>query len=237
MRNKNKLWLSQVVANIPNDKPIIFWDTCALVDVARIPHSTKKFTLQNLEQYEQIAQWIEDGRVISLTSDVVSGEFDAHYSDEYAAMVAEQTKRKNQIKEFTQYLLNPAKRNKIETTVDQLNIQNRLGMLTNKICKNTTVMRHEGEYVRFADYRTRKKMAPAYNKGEYKDCYIWGTFMAVLKRLHPTNICYFITTNPRDYMQGNATTTQIVADCNSVNGNITFHIGELYSKLNHVLNP
>ena len=75
MKNKNKLWLSQVAANIPNDRPIIFWDTCALVDVARIPHSTKKFTLQDLEQYEQIAQWIEEGRVISVTSDVVSALF------------------------------------------------------------------------------------------------------------------------------------------------------------------
>lgn len=237
MKQKNKLFLSQVVANIPNDKPIIFWDACALVDIARIPHSTKGFTYQNLEQYEAIAHWIEEGKVISMTSDIVTSEFDTHYSREYAAMIREQNNRKNLIKGFSVFLQNVARRTRVDNAVDQLNIQNRFGSLTTRICKQTTVMRLEKEHMRFADYRTRQKIAPACKKGEYKDCYIWGTYLAVLKRLQPANLCYFITTNPKDYRQGTATTAQIAADCNSVNGHITFHIGELYSRLSRAVNP
>lgn len=152
-------------------------------------------------------------------------------------MIAEQTRRKTLVKDFSQYLLSSKRKNRIDNAVEQLNIQNRFGNLVNKICKNTTVMRLEQEHVKFADFRTRKKIAPACNKGEYKDCYIWGTYMAVLKKLHSTNVSYFITTNPRDYMQGSTTTAQIMADCSVVNGNIIFHIGKLYSELKNLINP
>ena len=53
-----------------------------------------------------IAHWIEEGKVISMTSDIVTSEFDAHYSREYAAMIREQNNRKNLIKGFSVFLQN-----------------------------------------------------------------------------------------------------------------------------------
>ena len=54
-----KIWLSQASTNIARNKPIIFWDTCALLDILRIPLLDRpQFNPQTLQAYEQIESWI-----------------------------------------------------------------------------------------------------------------------------------------------------------------------------------
>lgn len=239
MKRKNRIWLSQANANLAANKPIIFWDTCALVDIIRIPHSTKNFTIQDLQKYEDIALWLEGGLIQSVTSDLVNIEFDEHYAREYSNLLQEQEKRKDSIKNFSQYIINRVKKNKINTTIDTLNIQNRFGILTQRICRQTTLIREENIHARFADYRTRHKMAPAANKGEYKDCYIWGTYLSTIKAVNPSVYCAFITTNPKDYGKQGAIDSLIQNDCNSVspNAHITFFIGQLHAELRRIVAP
>lgn len=216
---------------------MIFWDTCALVDIIRIPHSTKNFTLATLQQYEKIAQWLEEGKIISITSDIVRTEFNEHYIDEHAKLLSEQNKRIIKIKDFTQYLPSAAKAQNINNSVDRLKVKKRLEQLTDRICKQTYIMRLESSYAKFDDYRIRKKLAPASSKGEFKDCYIWGTFLSVLKELNSTCDTYFVTTNPADYASGGRIFTQIETDCITSGGTLILHIGQLYSLLNNVINP
>lgn len=100
MKRKNRIWLSQANANLAANKPIIFWDTCALVDIIRIPHSTKNFTIQDLQKYEDIALWLEDGFIQSVTSDIVNIEFDEHYAREYSNLLQEQKSVRIVLKTF-----------------------------------------------------------------------------------------------------------------------------------------
>lgn len=239
MKRKNRIWLSQAAANLDANKPLIFWDTCALVDIIRIPHSTKNFTIQDLNKYEDIARWLEEGVIQSVTSDLVGIEFDEHYTEEYSNLLREQDKRKNAIKHFSQYITKTMKKTRIESAVDSLNIQNRFGILTKRICNQTTLMRQENAHARFADYRTRYKMAPASNKGEYKDCYIWGTYLATIKAINPNVYCAFITTNPKDYGKGSTIDQSIQNDCNTVspNAHISFFIGQIHSEIKRIVEP
>lgn len=239
MKRKNRIWLSQANTNLVANKPIIFWDTCALVDIIRIPHSTKNFTIQDLQKYEDIAVWLENGLIQSITSDLVNIEFDEHYTKEYSNLLTEQDRLKQNIKSFSQYIENTSKKNKIDKIINTLNIQNRFGNLTNRICRQTTLIRGENQHAKFADFRTRHKMAPAANKGEYKDCYIWGTYLSIIKAVNPSVYCSFITTNPKDYRKQGIIDQSIQNDCNSVspNAHISFFIGQLHSELKKIVEP
>lgn len=114
-----------------------------------------------MEYYEDIARWIAEGKVISVTSALESAEFDAHYSDEHNTLLKEQSKRIEFIKEFTQYLSSASSKNKINNSVDRLHIENRLECLSNKLCHHTTIIRQEDKYARMADFRTRKGIPPS----------------------------------------------------------------------------
>lgn len=101
------------------------------------------------------------------------------------------------------------------------------------------MIRGENQHAKFADFRTRHKMAPAANKGEYKDCYIWGTYLSIIKAVNPSVYCSFITTNPKDYRKQGIIDQSIQNDCNSVspNAHISFFIGQLHSELKKIVEP
>lgn len=72
----NRIFLSQVSGKLVSDKPFIFWDTCALLNLVRIPlMDRKELTLTTLRSYEYLLSEIEAGHVQSIASEVVLAEF------------------------------------------------------------------------------------------------------------------------------------------------------------------
>ena len=82
MKTNRKIWLSSAKKNIPENVPLIFWDTCALLDIVRTPIIERsKLNFNSLQAYERITDYIMDQKVISVTSEIVVKEFHEHIGD------------------------------------------------------------------------------------------------------------------------------------------------------------
>lgn len=229
------LYLSQSPQLIPNDKIMIFWDTCALLDIIRIPHRDN-LSLTDLENYERISNYITNEDIISVTSGLVLSEFYDHYQPEHDKLIQEQKKVKDSVKEYVQYMSSIKKINRITNAIDILNVEPRLTYVLNKILKKTFVLREQSIYRNFADYRLRNKMAPAAKKSEYKDCYIWGTFLELIHKINPTSpYLAFMTVNIKDYKENNQLHPHILTDCHLPSMKVIFNIGALYRDISNSL--
>lgn len=233
MKTGKKIFLSQARLHIPTNKIIVFWDTCALLDIIRIPiRDNLKFN--DLVCYERIAQYINNDNIISVTSGLVIKEFADHYQNERRNLIQAQTKLKNQVLDYTNYMISTNKKNRITSAINLLNVESRLDTVLNQILKKTFVLKEEAIYRDFADYRLRNKIAPAARKSEYKDCYIWGTFIKLVHKISPTsNYVSFISVNTKDYQDDNGRLhSHIQTDCNYLNSmKVVFNIGKLYGDL------
>lgn len=237
MKTGKKLYLSQGAGNIPDDKPMVFWDTCALLDIVRIP-VRKNLGINDLECYERIADCIEREEVVSITSGLVVREFTDHYEEEHGKLLHAQTSLKNVVGDYADYMESITKKERIKKGVALLNVEHRLVCVLSRILRHTFVLREEAVYNRFADYRVRHKMAPAAHKQEYKDCYIWGTFLELIHKLEPvSSYIAFMTTNKEDYQKGNDLFPQLVADCYKPSMHVVLHIGQLRGGIDAALNP
>lgn len=197
-----RIWLSQASTNIVRSKPIIFWDTCALLDILRIPLLDRpQLTPQTLQAYEQIESWIAANRLVSVTSDLVVREFSEHADDIVNALSAQEQKLKNDVKEQSQYMTGAKKATRIASVIDLLDIRKRVIKLVKKIWKGTYILRGQDGFALKADYRVRNYIKPSGGKESYKDCYLWICYISVLNKVNPTEPTFFFTTNPADFAE------------------------------------
>lgn len=203
MKVKKSIWSSQITVKLPSDKPLVFWDTCALVEIMRIPQMDReKFNIHTLEKYEEIAKWIRDGKLISVTSELVRTEFDKHFANEIKK-IEDQTKRyQEEIKTLSAYMQNSKKQNRVKTAIDLLECCKRCEATANTICKNTIAIKQEVVFMTAADYRVRNYEKPSGGKESYKDCYLWATFLKLVSELHQTKDTFFFTSNYKDFGKG-----------------------------------
>lgn len=236
MKTGKKMYLSQVNLHIPNDKPIVFWDTCALLDILRIP-IRENLRINDLDCYERLADYIDNSHVISITSGLVVNELADHYSDVLNELLQKQTKLKDEVLKYTNLMASAKKKERLTKAINLLNIEHRLDEVIRRILKKTFVLKEENEYRNFADYRLRNKMAPAARKSEYKDCYIWGTFTKLVHAIKPTSdYVSFISANTKDYTENNGELhSHIKTDCYLHSMHVVFSIGKLYGDLHKEL--
>ena len=196
------MWLSQVTTFVPRNKPIVFWDTCALLDVLRIPMlSRPQFNINTLQAYEQLEAWIQDGSITSVTSELVIREFSEHADHRIADLYVQEQKTKDEVKEQTQYMSDTLKAAMLSTRIDNLNIQKRVVRLVAKIWRKTNILKCENSFAQNADYRVRNYLRPSGGKESYKDCYLWISYISLLNKVNPTEPAYFFTTNPADFAE------------------------------------
>lgn len=198
----NKMWLSQVTTFVPRNKPIVFWDTCALLDVLRIPIlSRSQFNINTLQAYEQLEAWIQDGSITSVTSELVIREFSEHADHRIADLAVQEQKTKDEVKEQTQYMSDTLKATMLSARIDSLDIQKRVVKLAAKIWRKTNILKCENSFAQNADYRVRNYLKPSGGKESYKDCYLWISYISLLNEVNPTEPAFFFTTNPADFAE------------------------------------
>lgn len=122
MKRKSKLQFRRAVNTIPADKPILFWDTCALLDMLRIPYRDK-YDINLLISYERISDMIKRGDIVSLTSSIVDIEFDNHYGGTLNELRRSVGKVKRQAKEYTDYMSDDHLKSSIKTEIDRIEIE------------------------------------------------------------------------------------------------------------------
>lgn len=203
MKVKNSIWSSQITTKFPPGKPVIFWDTCALVDIMRIPQMDRdRFNIHTLEKYEEIARWIREGKLVSVTSELVRTEFDRHFADEQKKVEDQTKKYQADVKMLSAYMQSTHKKHRLTTAIDLLECCKRCEITANSICKNTYAIKQENAFMTAADYRVRNYVMPSGGKESYKDCYLWATFLKLVSVLPIAKGAFFFTSNYKDFGKG-----------------------------------
>lgn len=209
--NKGSFYLSSFWNKMEN-KPIIFWDTCAILDILRIADRENVNTFNN---YLYILEKIENEELISVTSELVLFEYNSNVQDIEQEFRNKQSKAKETIKKYCAFQTNECS-TQILNNIDNLDAITTFIAFSEKLWSNTYIIREQKQFQKFAHFRTKHKFAPAHKKGEYKDCYIWGTCLQLAHRKTREIPIFFFTRNSDDYCDINDKTkldSQILGDC------------------------
>ena len=208
---KKEIAAGRFLSFIRDGKPIIFWDACALLEILRIPMNTKKLDVESLKNYESLAEAIESEKVISVTSYMVGFECNNNFNQVDGALLRFDKDSKGNVIKLASFMDDESKRNEVVNGVSNIDVLDRFYSVLKRISENTYIIKYQKTLPAnmkpdiIAHDRVLHKEAPASQKGEYKDCYIWATYISIMKAGAPESNCVFFTTNTRDYKD---TTTQ-----------------------------
>ncbi len=137
------------------------------------------------EQYKQLLTWIESGHVNSVTSSIVWDEFAQHFAENKTLAENDQNKLKSVLKSYASCLAEPAKTN-INSVADMMDLVTILEDIEKRIWQNTYVINENAALRNHAHFRVLHKMSPSKKKDQYKDSFIWVTFLQMASTLSTT---------------------------------------------------
>lgn len=230
--NKGRFYLSSFWNKIEK-KPITFWDTCAILDILRIADREDVNTFNN---YLYILEKINNGELISVTSELVLFEYNSNVQDIEQEFRKKQTKAKETIKKYCAFQTNEFS-TQIINNIDNLDAITAFITFSEDLWSKTYIIREQKQFQKFAHFRTKHKFAPAHKKGEYKDCYIWGTCLQLAHRKIIETPIFFFTKNTDDYCDINdkkQLAAQILGDCTQNGITVLFNSGSVRGELNNL---
>jgi hypothetical protein len=184
-----------------NPKPVIFWDTCSLLDIIRLPIPKREQPISKLENIMAISHKITNGDIISLASVLTVGEFNhhvGHIQNEVIIAARAISKSYNKYMEFVRKA-NPAITSPA-VDLTTYNLEQLLNGIVQDIAVQTQFIDQDNTFSQTAEHRVIHKIPPARKKGEYKDCYIWSTCMTVRQLSQKANMPFgFLSSNINDY--------------------------------------
>lgn len=196
-----KIYKSKISTILPHNIPLIFWDTCGLLKILHIPECKENECLNVLHNFEWVLEKINNDELISVTSDMVLTELNQHCDNVVKNLVNCQNNAKKEILKFSSLEIDVKVKRNTEAQLKQINVEKRLLKLMNSILQKTYIVKEHRDFQNNAHYRVTNKIAPANAKSEYKDCYIWITFVTVIHIL-PNVKSMFFTDNKKDFLNG-----------------------------------
>ena len=183
-------------------KPIIFWDTCSLLDIVRLPLPDRNNTVDTLEKIIEIKNKIVSKDIISISSILCVAEFNDHIDNCVKVLEIESKKLSISYNNFIGFI---NKANLGAPPVENTNLpiyglEDLLCQIIQSITNETFFISEDTSFANFAHFRTTNKVPPAKKKGEYKDCYIWGTCLGIRQNsIDKTYPYHFMSSNTTDY--------------------------------------
>lgn len=233
IKYKSVIFLSQVVTKYNGNKPIVFWDTCALLDILNFYIIQEKDSSSQYDFYQNILQEIKEGRILSVTSQLVYKEFMQHFKEMYKKIAINEKSLKNVYLEYADTLPQAQKKG-LTRAANQLNIVPVFDKLIRDIWKSTIIIKEQQSFQNNAHYRVVNKIPPAAVKGEYKDCYIWATFVSLSNALknqytaHPK--MFFITSNAKDFQGPQNLNAGVKQECDRLDLTLCLTIENLWNQ-------
>lgn len=214
-------------------KNIIIWDTCALLDIMRLPYRDGDIaTFQSLIEIKKI---IDNNSVFSLCSILTASE----WNDNEGTV---KTKTQKDLDLTSVYHKNCVDIiNSIFTTshpttkLDDKSLVVELEKIAVELLNKTTFLATDS-IADSALWRVAQKKAPASKKQEFKDCAIWETALAIGDAVNGNGkkVVYF-TVNTDDYIDKSKTPkvpySSIASEAISKNIEFTFKFTDAYNKI------
>lgn len=215
-------------STVPDDSPVLFWDTCGLLDCLRI---VKRYDINYFVNYNFVLNKVVDGKLISVISDMVYQEIMQNWDEVYDEATKFQRDTRLAIKKIMRICgLPKAEIETISQTIENVDAVGKSKKIIEDILQNSYVVDNNPIFQNFAHLRVMGKIAPAHVKQEYKDCYIWGCVTnCANSRPAKSRKVYYISSNTEDYSdaQTKMLAPQIVSDCESCGIEFATNIGML----------
>ena len=185
-----------------NDKPIVFWDTCSMLYFNSI---IDRRAYDEYEWDSKILNLITKGDVYSFTSMIVMKEFNKHHD------ILKEKEDKHEIKLrklMSEYgdIIGPPKKDDLTKGMNALDLSNHMEGLITTLWSYTNVIDEDLFFAEKAHNRVLAEQPPAKEKQEYKDCYIWETFLTLCDQVGQKDRVFFMTENTVDYCGKNSNT-------------------------------
>lgn len=224
----NSITTGQVSGMLSQEKPLIFWDTCSLLNILELAMNKKDKDV--LEAYQKIYKLIRDKRVISVTSYYSLVEFNNNTERVEKRQIDDQTDLRGNIKKFA--IVAPQRWMKIIHCVLNrvFGYDSKLESLVKSIYKHTYIIKVDVDQKKFAYDRLVNRQAPSERKPSYGDNLLWGAFLSTSLALGGTKKRIFMTSNPEDFKaKGSNNLATIIKDEMSRNGvEVCFDIKKAY---------
>lgn len=207
-------------------KPIIFWDTCSMLYFNSI---VDRRAYDEYEWDEKLLSLIETGQVYSVTSMVVMKEFNKHHDELHNKDVDLENRLRHTMGEYGNIIGSPQK-DDLQKGMAALNLSSHLDAMITRLWLNTYVIDEDVLFHQKAHNRVLAEQAPSKEKQEYKDCYIWETFLTLCDSVVQKDKAYFMTENTVDYCGKKSTTllADIANDLHNRGGNVHIRKSRLY---------
>ena len=209
INNPNVINKAAAILQIDTEKkPVIFWDTCSLIDIVRLPLPGRNQTVDSLEKVIEIKNKIVSKEIISISSELCITEFNNNIKNWTNTLESE---GKNLSKTFNSFIgfINKANLGAPPippTDLSAYKLENLLCQIILAITSVTLFVSEDNTFATFAHFRTTNKIPPAKKKGEYKDCYVWGTCLEIRQTNSDKSYPYnFMSSNVVDYADTNKT--------------------------------
>lgn len=179
----------------------VFIDTCALLDVFRLPAKKGDASANLLREYNSLLQKVQNGDVVIVSSYMTYVEEQSNLKKAKTTEADWENSLSNNIEIFENFaleaglitdhiLLNP---------FASINIKKYVEDLYNALVRKAFYLPEKLQYDKFAMARVLSKTPPAHKKTEYKDCFIWATCIDLAKQVKSNDKIVFYTTNTEDF--------------------------------------
>lgn len=158
------------------NKPVIFWDTCSLMDIVRIPFPARKNHPDTDLRIIEIKDAILNGSILSLASALTIIEFNKNIPGEIDDFQNNLTKLNIEVNKYLGFI-NKSNAGVTLSAIDLPSYKLELYYcdIARAIIDKTIFISEEQSFQNNAHTRLINHTTPAKVKQEYKDCYIWET--------------------------------------------------------------
>lgn len=180
-------------------KPVLFWDTCALLDILRLPY--RKGTIDSFRLINQIKDLIQNDQLFSVASALTIKEWNEHENK-----ILTETQKSLELTELFHGTCIAITNDVYGATYVSEPISNKsLCPIFENLAENIlskTFFLETAEIANSALTRISDKLPPASKKNEFKDCAIWETVLKMSRDIydfdqHTQQV--FFTVNTEDF--------------------------------------
>lgn len=209
--------------------PVIFWDTCGLVDILRLP--IRNYNSSILPQIVSLKDKIDTGSIISIASEMSIKEWNDNADPTIDEVKKYIKKRSNEYLEVLRFINETSIFSQVpEVNLQTYNLEQILQQLALSIVNNTHFVNHSF-YSGLAVNRVADKLSPAENKSEVKDCIVWETCLDLRTKMADKSKKFiFHSSNTKDFCQAGTSTLAplLLSESLSIQLDFTFKLNMLH---------
>lgn len=193
--NKGIIPYSDIPAVLTDDKPIVFWDTCSMLYFNTI---VSRRAYKEFDWDKKLLDWVLNGDIYSVTSMLVSLEFNKHHDELKNKDLGFEAELIHAMQQYGNIVGGQDKAD-IDKGIQSFKLSSMMDRMVCDLWSHTYVIDDDDSFLQKAHNRVLSSTPPSVKEQEYKDCYIWETFLTLCDYAPHKNQAYFMTENTDDY--------------------------------------